>query len=812
MRLTLRTLLAYLDDILPAAEAKEIGEKIAASPVALQLVQRIQEVPRRRRLTAAAPDGSGGGIDPNLTAEYLDNCLPPNLVADVERVCLESDINLAEVAASHQILTLVLGEPVSISSLLRERMYALGPQGPALLLPDGPPPSKLVRETNAREQMTAIQNANQAPRPAAAPPSLESRLPDYLKRPPLWKRLLPWAALALVAAVWLGLIYGDPTLFGVRSTATNEDASDEQPAADTAPADQDATQPRIAAAPTDEPATPTTSENPEEANAMASSESTDTVPPIDPPPPSEDAPLMEGTPEGTEAPANGTEIAARPEEMKPAETPAAETPETTSTPAMENAPATPPTEGMPAEGMPAEGMPTDTDVPVGDEAPIVIAERHGVVLYKQADSDVWYPTPDDKNPPLGGSLAIPMPFESKLTLPDSPLEVTALGGTRLTPLPTAAETSFGVDLGQGRIRVTNNDPAANGRALRFGLRLGQSDWRLELASPDTAFGIVAQPLQPSGLNEDISAHSPQGIIFVSHGKLKLTSSSGREQTIDAGGRAVLSPAQAVATIGTAEQAPDADATPAAPADSAPAEETDENDTPQPVEAPANSPETPAEQPAEDTESPAPPAATQVPTNLPLGFPTWLAAEEPTPAARRASEAFQEEFLPGVPVSESILPSIKSRFFYIAEPAAQTLGLIENVEGLCKALQEAEVHETRMAAFNGLRNWLGAAPDRSEELRTNLMLVFGSADLVDTLMRLLWGFDMEDARQLEPSQKLIEWMNHDELVVRELAFHYVRQATGITLDYRPTLDEQRRRPSLARWRNVVTRYGGLIRGN
>src|SRR5690606_13598285 len=119
-------------------------------------------------------------------------------------------------------------------------------------------------------------------------------------------------------------------------------------------------------------------------------------------------------------------------------------------------------------------------------------------------------------------------------------------------------------------------------------------------------------------------------------------------------------------------------------------------------------EAPAGPPASDTNDSDAPADPQVPTNLPLGFPAWLAAEEPTPAAQRALETFQEEFLPGVPVSESILPSIKSRFFYVAEPAAQTLSLIENVEGMCKTLQEAEGYETRMAAFNGLRNWLGAA--------------------------------------------------------------------------------------------------------
>src|SRR5437016_168640 len=102
MRLTLRTLLAYQDDILEPVQAREIGEKLNESSFASSLVSRIREVMRRRRLTAPTLSGPGMGIDPNLIAEYLDNTLPPDGVADVEKICLESDVHLAEAAACHQ--------------------------------------------------------------------------------------------------------------------------------------------------------------------------------------------------------------------------------------------------------------------------------------------------------------------------------------------------------------------------------------------------------------------------------------------------------------------------------------------------------------------------------------------------------------------------------------------------------------------------------------------------------------------------------------------------------------------------------------
>jgi len=123
MRLTLRTLLAWLDDTLQPTQVREIGIQVAGSPFAQELSDRIHRVTRQRRLTVPSSSGPEA-IDPNVVASYLDNELDPDAVAEYEKKCLTLDVNLAEVASVHQILSL-LGQKVKVPAAARSRMYQL---------------------------------------------------------------------------------------------------------------------------------------------------------------------------------------------------------------------------------------------------------------------------------------------------------------------------------------------------------------------------------------------------------------------------------------------------------------------------------------------------------------------------------------------------------------------------------------------------------------------------------------------------------------------------------------------------------------
>lgn len=195
MRLTLRTLLAYMDDVLEPEDREDLKAKIEHSEYAGDLLHRARDVMRRLRLGAPGIADLKKGMDVNSVAEYLDNTMSPEQVADFERLCLESDVALAEVASCHQILTMVLGEPADVRPEARARMYDIPAESDMMAMQsaqsdDGPPPPILPREEVPQVDVDTT--------PA-------SHVPDYL-RESFWERhrgKLVLAASLLIA----GLVY-----------------------------------------------------------------------------------------------------------------------------------------------------------------------------------------------------------------------------------------------------------------------------------------------------------------------------------------------------------------------------------------------------------------------------------------------------------------------------------------------------------------------------------------------------------------------------------------------------------------------------
>jgi hypothetical protein len=189
-------MLAYLDGILDPEDAEDIGRRIEKSEKATNLLHRTRDVMRRLRLAAPSLADRGPGLDPNTVAEYLDNTLHDTRVNDFEKICLDSDIHLAEVASCHQILTIVLGEAAEIDPATRQRIYQLA----SVASPEAEtPPVSAGVETSSGNGESGGESGDKSAEPK---PRHKPTIPDYLREPRRRRRLLPLAiALATVACV-----------------------------------------------------------------------------------------------------------------------------------------------------------------------------------------------------------------------------------------------------------------------------------------------------------------------------------------------------------------------------------------------------------------------------------------------------------------------------------------------------------------------------------------------------------------------------------------------------------------------------------
>ncbi|QDS90728.1 hypothetical protein EC9_49440 [Rosistilla ulvae] len=234
MRLTVRTLLAYLDHVLPEEANEALSAKLRDSPYATQLADKIKASIQRTDLGAPAVGAVHPIEDANTIAEYLDSVLPGERIPEVERVLLESDVHMSEAAACHQILTLVLSRPALVPHGLRDRIYqlsqglaadseatAISPDGPLLSNPsvaslDLPVAEAATVERGPAQEIDSASTVAVPFRSAAVTQSaanghaagLSPRRPDvpeYLRagRP---SRILPWLMTLGLCAVLLFII------------------------------------------------------------------------------------------------------------------------------------------------------------------------------------------------------------------------------------------------------------------------------------------------------------------------------------------------------------------------------------------------------------------------------------------------------------------------------------------------------------------------------------------------------------------------------------------------------------------------------
>lgn len=765
MRLTLRTLLAYLDDRLPPANTRELGQKIAASPFAKELADRIKEVVRRRRLATDAPNQKH--IDPNLVAEYLDDQLTPELVALIEKEVLASDHSLAEVAAGHQILGL-LTDPVQISDALKSRLYKLDPANE----PDSEP---------------------------------QTETPDSDLEPAAWQPLAPQQVaqkrspmplLLVMILGWLVLLFTDANLF--RSSQPSTDATgvaiaqvDTEQPGDAKPADANAAQavktaeqqpaavepgktaedqtvsPRASAAlagqSSPSPQLPNGGEPKTGAKATQSPALPASKVPADGAP-SNSAPSTQGSqtqPASSGAPA---EVAEVPGDQTVAA--AADATDVGAVPAASSLLATDAsTKPMASATTDAAAKPAVTYLELRDT-------NRTLLLFQPTSGDWnWASTPEtrpteDWSVRLNENLAaISEPFEARIIGRNSGWLAIVKGPAIFR---SVMGSGSGLELLEGRV-ILQRDPTAVAKPdadATFTLKVQNRTFQIALPEPDRRIGITVMPLplpptavagtEDSELEEEMSAES--ALLPLNHPSLlSITAADTAVRVLTAG-----------------------------------------------MEQPAIVPE--GQVWWWDTMANAPVSApfTEIaPTEW-----VFIATEPKPDSTRELIAEAAKQLRETSSVSNAAAALVQDRNPQVAAWAVRLSATTRNVEQLSNWLLQSKEEVVRREAIVGLRQMLLQSEAGSARVIGALENRLSEMELADAL-RLLAGVSRTAAEDREVSAWLLQMLSSNREAMREMAIYNLEEVTGERNGYFAGDDGGRRSPAVRRWERYVERNDGRL---
>ncbi|MEX2091961.1 MAG: hypothetical protein WD971_04745 [Pirellulales bacterium] len=755
MRLTLRTLLAYMDEILEPADREELAKKVESSEFAHDLIHRTKDTMRRLRLSAPQVVGTGIGLDPNTVAEYLDNILPPDSVADFERICLESDVHLAEVASAHHVLTMVLGEPAEVDPAARQRMYSIPAEAER---------RKHLRIEPAHVAPAAVHDyAAVTPPPSVFPPAsiapatqtYSDAIPDYL-RASAWTRhgtlLAACAAVLLLAVSWLVYTSMSGWFGGAQQVAlgpTNNGATNLQPPAEPAT--------ETLAVPSPSTNETSTSETPLGASPTSDSETT-AMPSAAAPPRLLLPSLGSATPSTPpQEPATSTEAVAQLPVVAVDERAYgydATRAESDNRHAADNSPTSPPSTEVAASSAavvpdvvaPDQGaelpvadiQATDTEtVAATPAAPAELGtylDGENVLLRFDPQAGAWFRmTPRATLHPGDRLLALPA-FYPKLSLA-SGLHLKLAGGTLITLGPAAAGSNEPtIDVGYGKVVLVNTSNDESGLKLTIG---GQTaDVRL---SHNATLAVDVVPKYLPGQDPRESPSPIVAALYVRDGDVVWNDASG-SRSIPAPGQWNIE--------GGAPSTVSADVT----------------------------------------------------------FPDWIDQE---PVEQRSEQLFgapkvEQTLDPSRPAEEQLLELYQSsNRREVKSLVARSSVYVGLFVPFVEALRDSDQKSSWKTHIDTLRSAMSLGPESAEKIYQTLDDQRGN-EAANDLYQMLCGYDAQQIGTADEfrsglAAQLVDWMENDSLDYRVLAVQDMGDITGMRLMPNPAGAPTERARGIRLWR-------------
>jgi hypothetical protein len=134
-----------------------------------------------------------------------------------------------------------------------------------------------------------------------------------------------------------------------------------------------------------------------------------------------------------------------------------------------------------------------------------------------------------------------------------------------------------------------------------------------------------------------------------------------------------------------------------------------------------------------------------------------------------------------------------------------MGALDDLPRLGKAMRETKYAGLWDDGILALRHWIGRCPGQDQILYDRLIEVGKYKPVqAETLMELLHSFGDEDLARPETYQTLIDFLDHDVIGIRGLAYWHLRRLVpaGQGINYNPAASKEERKAAIQKWRALV----------
>jgi hypothetical protein len=138
-------------------------------------------------------------------------------------------------------------------------------------------------------------------------------------------------------------------------------------------------------------------------------------------------------------------------------------------------------------------------------------------------------------------------------------------------------------------------------------------------------------------------------------------------------------------------------------------------------------------------------------------------------------------------------------------AVTALAALDKLSHLGQALRETKHPDVWENGVEALRQWIGRCPGQDQLLYKRLIEVAHYKPIqAETIMQLLHSFGDSDLAEPETYQTLIDYLDHDTLAIRGLAYWHLSRLVpeGKKFGYNPADPKEKREAAIQKWRQLI----------